>query len=339
MHRLGSARSQRDRRHHRPPAGRAAGGARAGPAADPRGPRAHRRSGAGAHPRRGGERARQVDRAQQDLRHRPPSSRRRNTSSARAGSSSTTRRVESLDEIGGLETLKAWLQKRRGAFTSEGARLRAAAAQGHPADRRARLRQVAHGQGGRRGVADAASASRRRQDLRRPGRRVGGEHPQGDQDRRGDRPGGPVARRDGEGLLRHRLVEHVRRRHDLARVRHLRHLDAGEDLAGVRHRHRERRAVAAARAHAQGALRRDLLRRSADARGAPHDPRDPPARRSSAIRRALDLPRVVDAMPEFSGAEIEQAVISALYDAFDADRELTHRGDACASRARSCRWP
>ena len=108
---------------------------------------------------------------------------------------------ESLDEIGGLETLKAWLQKRRGAFTSQGARLRAAAAQGHPAHRRARLRQVADGQGGRRGVADAAIAPRRRQDLRRARRRLGGEHPQGDQDGRGDRAGGLVARRDGEGLL------------------------------------------------------------------------------------------------------------------------------------------
>jgi hypothetical protein len=27
-------------------------------------------------------------------------------------------------------------------------------------------------------------------------------------------------------------------------------------------------------------------------------------------------------MPEFSGAEVEQAVVSALYDAFDADRDL-----------------
>jgi SpoVK/Ycf46/Vps4 family AAA+-type ATPase len=40
----------------------------------------------------------------------------------------------------------------------------------------------------------------------------------------------------------------------------------------------------------------------------------------------LDLGRVVEAMPEFSGAEIEQAVISALYDAFDADRDLTPDG-------------
>jgi ATP-dependent 26S proteasome regulatory subunit len=40
----------------------------------------------------------------------------------------------------------------------------------------------------------------------------------------------------------------------------------------------------------------------------------------------LDFRRINDAMPEFSGSEIEQVVISALYDAFDADphvRELS----------------
>ena len=46
----------------------------------------------------------------------------------------------------------------------------------------------------------------------------------------------------------------------------------------------------------------------------------------------LDTPKVVDAMPEFSGAEIEQAVISALYDAFDAERELTPEGLLQAAR-------
>src|SRR6185295_4709224 len=47
---------------------------------------------------------------------------------------------------------------------------------------------------------------------------------------------------------------------------------------------------------------------------------------------SLDLPRVVEAMPEFSGAEIEQAVISALYDAFDAEREITPDGMLQAAR-------
>jgi hypothetical protein len=50
-----------------------------------------------------------------------------------------------------------------------------------------------------------------------------------------------------------------RRRHHLARVRLVHHLAAGEDLAGVRDRHRQQRQRAAARAAAQGPLRRDLL--------------------------------------------------------------------------------
>jgi SpoVK/Ycf46/Vps4 family AAA+-type ATPase len=40
----------------------------------------------------------------------------------------------------------------------------------------------------------------------------------------------------------------------------------------------------------------------------------------------LDLSKVCDAMPEFSGAEVEQAVVSALYDAFDAERDITTEG-------------
>ena len=40
----------------------------------------------------------------------------------------------------------------------------------------------------------------------------------------------------------------------------------------------------------------------------------------------IDLAKLVDAAPEFSGAEIEQAVISALYDAFDAGGDLTTDG-------------
>ena len=186
-------------------------------------------------------------------------------------------------------------------------------------------------------MADAAFAPRRRQDLRRPRRRVGGEHSQGDQDRRGDRAGGLVARRDGEGLLGHRLVEHVGRRHDLARVRHVRHLDAGEDVAGVRDRHRQRRARAAARAHAQGALRRDLLRRPAVARGAQDDRRDPPeeeAARSGGDRsrqgRRGDA-RVLRRRARAGGG------LGALR-RVRRRRRRRHRGAGRRRRARSCRW-
>src|SRR5262249_6819462 len=40
----------------------------------------------------------------------------------------------------------------------------------------------------------------------------------------------------------------------------------------------------------------------------------------------LDLGKIVEATPEFSGAEIEQAVVSALYDAFDGETDLTTEG-------------
>ena len=52
-------------------------------------------------------------------------------------------------------------------------------------------------------------------------------------------------------------------------------------------------------------------------------------RRDPAI---IDLNRVVEATPEFSGAEIEQAVISALYDAFDGGGDLGTDGILASAR-------
>ena len=40
----------------------------------------------------------------------------------------------------------------------------------------------------------------------------------------------------------------------------------------------------------------------------------------------------MEATPEFSGAEIEQAVVSALYDAFDAGHELSTDGIIASAR-------
>ena len=40
----------------------------------------------------------------------------------------------------------------------------------------------------------------------------------------------------------------------------------------------------------------------------------------------FDLDRVVDATSEFSGAELEQAVVAALYDAFDTGNDLPTEG-------------
>jgi SpoVK/Ycf46/Vps4 family AAA+-type ATPase len=46
----------------------------------------------------------------------------------------------------------------------------------------------------------------------------------------------------------------------------------------------------------------------------------------------IDLTKVMEATPEFSGAEIEQAVISALYDAFDGGGDLTTDGIVSSAR-------
>jgi SpoVK/Ycf46/Vps4 family AAA+-type ATPase len=40
----------------------------------------------------------------------------------------------------------------------------------------------------------------------------------------------------------------------------------------------------------------------------------------------IDLGKLVDAAPEFSGSEIEQVVVSSLYDAFDSNAELSTEG-------------
>ena len=46
----------------------------------------------------------------------------------------------------------------------------------------------------------------------------------------------------------------------------------------------------------------------------------------------IDLARLVEASPEFSGSEIEQAVVSALYDAFDAGADLSTEGMLASAR-------
>jgi SpoVK/Ycf46/Vps4 family AAA+-type ATPase len=46
----------------------------------------------------------------------------------------------------------------------------------------------------------------------------------------------------------------------------------------------------------------------------------------------IDLGRLVDISPDFSGSEIEQAVVSALYDAFDAGTDLSTEGVAASAR-------
>ena len=55
----------------------------------------------------------------------------------------------------------------------------------------------------------------------------------------------------------------------------------------------------------------------------------------------LDMHRLIEAMPDFSGSEVEQVVVGALYEAFDANRtSATCRPSSfCTEPKRSCRWP
>jgi len=46
----------------------------------------------------------------------------------------------------------------------------------------------------------------------------------------------------------------------------------------------------------------------------------------------MDLNKVVEATPEFSGAELEQVVVSALYDAFDGGVDVATDGLVSSSR-------
>ena len=76
------------------------------------------------------------------------------------------------------------------------------------------------------------------------------------------------------------------------------------------------------RVASQGSFRRDLLRRPPGRRGASRDPGDPPARPASRTPGALELAPLVEGSDGMSGAEIEQAVISALYEALHVGTPL-----------------
>jgi SpoVK/Ycf46/Vps4 family AAA+-type ATPase len=47
---------------------------------------------------------------------------------------------------------------------------------------------------------------------------------------------------------------------------------------------------------------------------------------------AIDLGKIVEATPEFSGAELEQVVVSALYDAFDGGVDVATDGLVASAR-------
>ncbi len=185
---------------------------------------------------------------------------------------------ETLGNVGGLSNLKAWLSQRTSRLRRAGPPVRPARAPGRAAAGRAGLRQEPHRQGHLRargtcrccgstwGASSAGWSARRRRTCARPSAWP-----------RASRPwccGWTRSRRGCPGVG---SSEHGRQRRVGARLRHPAHLAAGEDRAGVRGGHRQPHRRPAAGAAAQGALRRDLLRRSARAGRAPGDLPHPPA--------------------------------------------------------------
>ena len=251
-------------------------------------------------------------------------------SSASPGCSRWSTRSIKLEDIGGLGNLKIWLTKRSGSWLDE------ARSYGLPAPKGVLVTGVPGC--GKSMTAKAMSSAWSLPLIRLDvGRIFGGLVGASEQNmrtalahRRGDRAVRAVDRRDREGL-RLRRLRGRRLGHLGAGVRHLPDLDAGEDRRGVRDGHRERHLAAAAGVPAQGAVRRDVLHRPADPVGAPgHLPHPPDRAAEGRARRWARWPsttrcwtRLADLTEGFSGAEIEQVVIAACFDAFDGRRALT----------------
>ena len=131
-----------------------------------------------------------------------------------------------------------------------------------------------------------------------------------------------VDRRNREGVRVR--GEHVGGRWAVAAdVRHAPVMDAGPPLPDLHRRDGERHRGAATGADAQGAIRRGVLR----------GPARPPARGGTILeihlrRRNRDparfaLDTIAAATEGFSGAELEQLIVSAMYTAFPKSEELT----------------
>ena len=180
-----------------------------------------------------------------------------------------------MDTVGGLEALKAWLERKAaimgdlpaarafGVETPRGAMIAGMPGCGKSLTAKAAsvlfglpLLRLDIGALMGRYVGDSEANMRRALRLAetvQPLRSVGG--------------------RAGESLHRHRRRQHRRRLRDhQPPVRLLPDLDAGEHQAGVRARHRQRCVRPAARASAQGPLRRNLLRRFPEPERTRRDP-------------------------------------------------------------------
>ena len=233
---------------------------------------------------------------------------------------------DNLDSIGGMEILKNWLIKRPPRIYHRGARVRTAFAERNLAARRARLREVAHGKSSRRGVEHAAAPARRRQDHGRSGRLVGRE----------------------TSARRLKTAEAV-----APAILWLDEMEKGFSGTGSSNmsdggttsrvfgtfvtwmQEKTSPVFVIATANDVRALPPELLRKgrfdeiffvdlpSQEERG---EVLKIHMKKKGRNVEGLDMHRLVEAMPDFAGSEIEQVVISALYEAFDENphvRELS----------------
>ncbi len=172
-------------------------------------------------------------------------------------------------EVGGMKNLRRWILQRKAAF--DGSAPGPRCAQGRVAARRAGLRQIAGGARRGRCARRSAGAPGFRRVVLQVAWRVRKEPARVAVVGRGAGALRAVAGRDREGAVHGRR----RQRHVAPRAGRIPHLARRAAGACVHRRHGQRHHRAAARAGAQGPLRRDLLRRPALARRAPGDPRHP----------------------------------------------------------------
>ena len=222
-----------------------------------------------------------------------------------------------LDDVGGLGELKRWLRERRRAFTDEARRF------GLPLPRGLLLLGV-------QGCGKSLSAKAVAREWNFPLLRLDLAAAFGTPDQTPEatiREATAVAESIAPCVL---WIDEIEKGFAAAneggvvepRVRRVPDLALREAGAGVRGRDRERRGAPAARAAAPRPLRRPVLRRPADARGARRDPRDPPEGATAATRCSSTSRSSSEQAARLSGSELEQVVSAALYNAFTESRDL-----------------
>ena len=108
----------------------------------------------------------------------------------------------------------------------------------------------------------------------------------------------------------------ARRRAARPRLRRVPHVAAGASRAGVRGRHGQRGGAAASGARPARALRRGVLRGPALAEGARADPRGAPREGAAGTPTPTRSAELAKDLEHWSGAEIEQMVDSGLFRAY-----------------------